>query len=101
MHGYNNFASDMHPFLVAAGFGVKKLGMVDLFYQVDVYPLVSLLLGLEKPNKIDGQTMRVVKYLSKTPSASYLNTFKAHAEGVPVPPMPPVTPDTTSSSLYG
>uniref|UniRef100_A0A0X3NH11 Bis(5'-adenosyl)-triphosphatase enpp4 n=1 Tax=Schistocephalus solidus TaxID=70667 RepID=A0A0X3NH11_SCHSO len=83
MHGYNNSESDMHPFLVAAGPGIKKVGLIDNFHQVDVYPLVCLLLGLNKPNRIDGEVRRVVPFLKQLPPLAYIKKFNRYAKGLP------------------
>ncbi|BHF83062.1 Bis(5'-adenosyl)-triphosphatase enpp4 [Sparganum proliferum] len=82
MHGYNNSESDMHPFLVAAGPGIKRIGMVDNFHQIDVYPFVCLLLKLYKPNRIDGDVRRVLPFLTELPSMATLNDFEVYAKGL-------------------
>ncbi|VDK42087.1 unnamed protein product [Taenia asiatica] len=41
----------MHPFIVAMGPGIRKLGAVPVFHQVDVYALVCLLLKIYKPTR--------------------------------------------------
>ncbi|KAL8577327.1 hypothetical protein ACOMHN_048381 [Nucella lapillus] len=46
-HGYNNSLPDMHPFFVAMGPGFRKGAEVPTFKNVDVYPLMCHLLGLE------------------------------------------------------
>nr|AFX73008.1 nucleotide pyrophosphatase/phosphodiesterase 5 Spirometra erinaceieuropaei [Spirometra erinaceieuropaei] len=82
MHGYNNSESDMHPFLVAAGPGIKPIGMVDNFHQIDVYPFVCLLLKLYKPNRIDGDVRRVLPFLTELPSLATLDEFERYAKGL-------------------
>nr|CDS33667.2 ectonucleotide pyrophosphatase:phosphodiesterase [Hymenolepis microstoma] len=86
MHGYNNSKSDMHPFIIAAGPGIRKLGRVDTFYQVDVYALVLLLLKYYMPAVVDSDVMRVATYVKNIPSLSVLQQFDRYAKGIdPLP----------------
>ncbi|VDN12074.1 unnamed protein product [Dibothriocephalus latus] len=82
MHGYNHSESDMHPFIVAAGPDIRQIGLVERFYQVDVYPLVCLLLGLNKPNKIDGDVHRVALFFKQPPPQADLDEIALYAQGI-------------------
>ncbi|VDM34835.1 unnamed protein product [Hydatigera taeniaeformis] len=84
MHGYNNSEPDMHPFIVAMGPGIRKLGNVPIFYQVDVYALVCLLLRIYKPNVVDSDVYRVAPFVKYLPSMEVLRNFDRYAKGLPV-----------------
>lgn len=86
MHGYDNSESDMHPFLVAMGPGIRNFGLVDKFYQVDVYALVCLLLRIYEPNVVDSDVFRVIQFVKNLPSMEVLNQFDRYAKGIdPLP----------------
>ncbi|KAM3171046.1 hypothetical protein ACTXT7_017387, partial [Hymenolepis weldensis] len=86
MHGYNNSNADMHPFIIGAGPGIRKVGRVDWFYQVDVYALVLLLLEYYLPTTVDSDVMRVAGYVKSIPSLDVLNQFDRYAKGIdPLP----------------
>ncbi|VDL64687.1 unnamed protein product [Hymenolepis diminuta] len=86
MHGYNNSNADMHPFIIGAGPGIRRVGRVDWFYQVDVYTLVLLLLKYYLPTVVDGDVMRVVNYVKDIPSLDVLKQFDRYAKGIdPLP----------------
>ncbi|VDN14515.1 unnamed protein product [Dibothriocephalus latus] len=82
MYGYNHLESDMHPFIVTAGPDIRQIGLVDRFYQVDVYPLVCMLRGLDKPNKIDGEARWVATFLKQLPSLADIERFDRCAKGL-------------------
>ncbi|XP_046361866.2 ectonucleotide pyrophosphatase/phosphodiesterase family member 5-like [Haliotis rufescens] len=46
-HGWDNSLQDMHPFFLAMGPSFKAGASVDILNNVDVYPLMCHLLGLE------------------------------------------------------
>lgn len=92
MHGYDNQAADMHPFLVAMGPGIKQRGTIQTFQQIDVYPLVCMLLDIFKPNRIDGDVNRVLPLLSNPPSNDKIQQFILYAKG---------TPDSSSCKRLG
>uniref|UniRef100_A0A5K3F465 Ectonucleotide pyrophosphatase/phosphodiesterase family member 5-like n=1 Tax=Mesocestoides corti TaxID=53468 RepID=A0A5K3F465_MESCO len=85
MHGYDNAEPDMHPFLVAFGPDVKKMEGIQRFYQIDLYPYICAMLGLDKPNKIDGRISRTLPFLVNRPSDEFLSQFKLYEMGVLVP----------------
>ncbi|KAH9277640.1 Bis(5'-adenosyl)-triphosphatase enpp4 [Echinococcus granulosus] len=82
MHGYNNSEPDMHPFIVAMGPGIRNLGTVPVFYQVDVYALVCLLLKIYKPNVVDSDVYRVAPFVKYLPSMDVLRQFDRYAKGL-------------------
>ncbi|XP_063403292.1 ectonucleotide pyrophosphatase/phosphodiesterase family member 5-like [Mytilus trossulus] len=45
-HGYNNSFKDMHPFFIARGPSFKKGFSIDTFNNVDIYPLMCEILGI-------------------------------------------------------
>ncbi|KAH9277641.1 Bis(5'-adenosyl)-triphosphatase enpp4 [Echinococcus granulosus] len=81
MHGYDNEESDMHPFMLAMGPDIPHLTERQHFYQIDLYPYICAMLGLDKPNKIDGLIDRVLPYLKERPSEQYLERFRLYASG--------------------
>lgn len=83
MHGYNNSEKDMHPFLVAMGPDIAPKGKVPLFYQLDIYPFVCMLLDIYKPNRVDGDVNRVLQFLKTPPSQANLDQFIKYATGSP------------------
>ncbi len=83
MHGYDPANDDMKPFMVARGPDIKQLGTVQSMRQVDIYPLVAILLRLDKPNKIDGEMNNVLPLLSRAPSADWLDNFDRYTKGLP------------------
>lgn len=81
MHGYDNAEPDMHPFLVAMGPDVMPFPDRQSFFQVDLYPYICAMLGLDKPNRIDGLIDRVLPFLKTQPSEEYLEQFRLYATG--------------------
>ncbi|KAL5970442.1 Bis 5'-adenosyl triphosphatase ENPP4 [Taenia solium] len=81
MHGYDNEEPDMHPFMVAMGPDIQHFEDRQHFYQIDLYPYICVMLGLDKPNKIDGLVDRVLPYLKERPSEEYLEKFRLYATG--------------------
>ncbi|VDD81941.1 unnamed protein product [Mesocestoides corti] len=81
MHGYNNSEPDMHPFLVAMGPGIKQIGPIEEFHQVDVYALVCLLLKIYRPNVVDSNVYRVIPVIKNLPSIDVIEAFNAYATG--------------------
>nr|VZI39589.1 unnamed protein product [Spirometra erinaceieuropaei] len=82
MHGYDNSFREMHPFLVASGPGIKQMNEIQTFHQVDIYPLICSLLGLQRPNVIDGRIDRVLPFMNNPPSNEFVQTFKKYANGI-------------------
>ncbi|KAL7055574.1 hypothetical protein AAHC03_023003 [Spirometra sp. Aus1] len=82
MHGYDNSFREMHPFLVASGPGIRKTSGIQEFHQVDIYPLICSLLGLQRPNVIDGRIDRVLPFMNNPPSKEFVQTFKKYANGI-------------------
>lgn len=62
-HGYNNSLPDMHPFFMAMGPAFKVNHTVETFKNVDVYPLICKILGIE-PAPNNG-SMDIVQSLLK------------------------------------
>lgn len=62
-HGYNNSLPDMHPFFMAMGPALKVNHTVETFKNVDVYPLICKILGIE-PAPNNG-SMDIVQILLK------------------------------------
>lgn len=81
MHGYDNSLPEMHPFMVAAGPDIPQFEDRKSFYQVDLYPYICGLLGLDKPNKIDGRIDRTLEFMKNPPSDEYLKQFRLYADG--------------------
>ena len=46
-HGYNNSLPDMHPYFMAMGPAFKVKHTVKTFKNVDVYPLICKILGIQ------------------------------------------------------
>ncbi|VDN11624.1 unnamed protein product [Dibothriocephalus latus] len=82
MHGYNNSFHEMHPFMVAAGPGIKKMDGIQTFQQIDLYPFVCGLMRLQRPNSHDGSIDRALKFMANEPSKEFLETFKLYATGI-------------------
>jgi len=59
MHGYDNFALDMHGLFVAAGPAFKKCYRVGTMQNVDIYPLICKILNIIPNQKTDGRLERV------------------------------------------
>lgn len=56
-HGFDpNTVKEMHAIFIAAGPQVKKGEKIATFENVDVYPLIAKILGLEITEEIDGTT---------------------------------------------
>nr|CDS33668.2 ectonucleotide pyrophosphatase:phosphodiesterase [Hymenolepis microstoma] len=81
MHGYDNMFPEMNPFMVASGPDIQQFTDRQSFYQVDLYPLVCALLGLDKPNRIDGKIDRVLPFMKNPPSEEFLEQFRKYADG--------------------
>lgn len=61
-HGYYNDIPSMYPFFMAHGPSFKKNHKTNSFYNVDIYPLMCYILGIEgQPN--NGSLSRVVDLL--------------------------------------
>lgn len=69
----------MHPFLIAFGPDVQKVNSIEEVQQVDIYPLICGLLGLEEPNKIDGNLKRVLPFLRYQPTLEFVERFSYFA----------------------
>uniref|UniRef100_A0A5K3F4I6 Ectonucleotide pyrophosphatase/phosphodiesterase family member 5-like n=1 Tax=Mesocestoides corti TaxID=53468 RepID=A0A5K3F4I6_MESCO len=85
MHGYDNAEPDMHPFLVAFGPDIKKMDGIQKFYQIDLYPYICAMLGLDKPNRIDGRISRTLPFLVNRPSDEFISQFQLYEMGILVP----------------
>lgn len=62
-HGWPPEASDMHGFFIASGPNIRpglNLGPVSM---VDVYPLMTAILGLQSPDNIDGDSSKLAEPL--------------------------------------
>jgi len=57
-HGYNPYLLDMHGILIGFGGGFRKMETGTIL-NVDIYPLMCELLGLEPNSPIDGKLERV------------------------------------------
>ena len=80
-HGYDNNRKEMQALMVAAGPNLANLKEVQVIDQVDIYPLICGILGLDHPNKIDGNLSRVAHIITPQPSAEFIDTFMRHAGG--------------------
>nr|CUU97963.1 hypothetical transcript [Hymenolepis microstoma] len=85
MHGYDNANPEMHPFMVAAGPDIKHFTERQLFYQIDLYPFICALLGLDKPNQIDGLIDRAIPFMKNPPDENFLTQFRKYASGTMTP----------------
>jgi len=73
-HGYDNRLRDMHPFFVATGPAFKTGGLIyEPFDNVDIYPLMCLILGLT-PAPNNGSLTHICK-LTTLPSCGRGNSF--------------------------
>jgi predicted AlkP superfamily pyrophosphatase or phosphodiesterase len=63
-HGWDNANKDMHTIFYAMGPNFKKGFIQQPFELVDLYPLLSKILGL-KPAEVDGKLERVIEMLKK------------------------------------
>lgn len=55
-HGWTFHNKNMQALFIAKGPQIKKLGLIGSFNNVDVYPFVLNILGLEIPDNIDGNS---------------------------------------------
>lgn len=81
MHGYDNANPEMHPFMVAAGPDIQQFTARQFFHQIDLYPYICAILGLDKPNKIDGLIDRTLPFLKNPPNEDFLKQFRLYASG--------------------
>lgn len=72
-HGYNNSLPDMHPFFMAMGPAFRVNHTVETFKNVDVYPLICKILGIE-PAPNNG-SMDIVQSLLKPKKERKLYEF--------------------------
>jgi len=63
-HGYDNFNTDMHAIFYARGPAFKKGHLYPTFNNVDLYPLMAYILGLE-PAEVDGEFENVKSMLAE------------------------------------
>ncbi len=63
-HGYDNTNTDMHGIFYATGPAFKENQTHPTFENIDIYPLVANILGLE-PAKVDGKLENVTGMLRK------------------------------------
>ena len=54
----------MHALMVAAGPNLANLKDVQVIDQIDIYPLICGILGLDQPNKNDGNLSRVAHIIT-------------------------------------
>ena len=54
----------MHALMVAAGPNLANLKEVQVIDQIDIYPLMCGILGLDQPNKNDGNLSRVAHIIT-------------------------------------
>ncbi|VDO08908.1 unnamed protein product [Rodentolepis nana] len=85
MHGYDNANPEMHPFMVAAGPDIQNFKERQLFHQIDLYPFICALLGLDKPNRIDGLIDRTIPFMKNPPNETFLAKFRNYAGGIITP----------------
>ncbi len=62
-HGYDNNAMDMHGLFIASGPAFKKNYKTGTVWNVDIYPLLSKIYGLEIDHKVDGSLERIIHIL--------------------------------------
>jgi predicted AlkP superfamily pyrophosphatase or phosphodiesterase len=62
-HGWAPEWSDMHGFFVASGPDIKAGVPLGAVYNVDIYPLMVSILGLEPPDNLDGDANNLAKLL--------------------------------------
>ena len=65
---------------MAAGPNLVKFKEVQVIDQIDIYPLICGILGLDHPNKIDGNLSRVVQIITPQPSSDFIGTFMYYAQ---------------------
>jgi len=68
-HGYNNSLTDMHPYFIAHGPAFKKGYNISQFMNLDIYPLMCHILGVE-PAPNNGSFDRVRSILKNNGDAS-------------------------------
>jgi len=66
-HGYSNKYNDMHPFFIARGPAFKKRYISEPFKNVDIYPLMCHILGID-PAPNNGSLARVSDILVSSSS---------------------------------
>ena len=71
----------MQASMVAAGPNLKNMKDVQVIQQVDIYPMICAILGLDHPNRIDGDLKRVAQFITPRPSDDFINTFMQYAKG--------------------
>ncbi|VDN23399.1 unnamed protein product [Dibothriocephalus latus] len=81
-HGYDNKDPLMHPFMVAMGPDIKVMEGIQHMEQIDIYPLICGLLGLQRPNRIDGRLQRVVPFMKTPPSEEFMRVFQKYETGI-------------------
>ncbi len=88
MHGYDNDEPDMHPFMIPIGPDIKQLTGKRHYFQIDLYPYICALLGLDKPNAIDGQIRRTLEFLKTPPNEQFIQKFEQYANVTIKPTQP-------------
>lgn len=63
-HGYNNALPSMHPIFFAIGPDFKKNERVVAFRNIDVFPLMCHLLGIDYKGPIDGTIENTLELLA-------------------------------------
>ncbi len=64
-HGYDNSEIDMHGIFYAIGPHFKKNFLTGTLNNIDVYPLLSKIFGIQPRNNIDGKLERIEFILNK------------------------------------
>ena len=62
-HGWSPDSSEMHGFFVASGPNIKSGVTLGPVRNIDVYPLMATILGLEGPDRLDGDASRLAEKL--------------------------------------
>ncbi len=63
-HGYDNQLKSMHALFIAQGPAFKKDIVTEPFENVNIYPMIAHILGIDPSKKIDGN-LNNIKHLLK------------------------------------
>lgn len=87
MHGWDPALPSMHALFAIAGPGIAAGLEIPEVHNVDVYPMMTELLGLRSTRDIDGQPSRILQRIrqrgSPAPAASFAPTPRAVASYAP------------------
>jgi predicted AlkP superfamily pyrophosphatase or phosphodiesterase len=64
-HGYDNELMDMHGIFIARGPAFKNGFETGFLNNLDIYPLLCKIYGIEHSSKIDGDLMRIIHILNE------------------------------------